>query len=340
MILKNNYDNREINLKFCSDEQAVPCMLDCLRSVYGKSDNYVNPKMFESKYIIENIQQGNIDLFGLITENGESVAAAAVKKNPYFEKAREISGMAVSEGYRGFHTATAFSNYIVKQYENKCPLYAHVVMFSAAAAKSLEDNGFIPTGFIYGVADAKKHLSQLNYKSLKHSWAIYIKSNSQTVVNLLYVPERFAEFICGKYAEFGIKPSVQSSVISPPETSRIKYEQDVYHKTLYIYISVSGSDLREKVSEVEKKYNDRLQTVVLFLNINDAGAVWGFETLSESGYKFTGMKPFCGEFEYIVFAKMNHVFFDMSELKMTDSLKQIFERIGQNLSSRKISRKE
>ncbi|MCL2254333.1 MAG: hypothetical protein FWC09_07790, partial [Lachnospiraceae bacterium] len=235
---------------------------------------------------------------------------------------------AVTDGFKGFHLASAAVKYILKYFGNEQLFYAHAVMFYESAGKALEDSGFVPTGFTYGVCDAKKHLTQLNYKSQKHTWAVYIRNNGKNIIKRVYVPARFTQIVEELYNSIGIFPDINLDYHEPTTESRIQLKQDDYHKTLYLYVIKSGFDLHKRIKEAEQKYNGELQSIVLFLSISDRGAVFGLEKLIKAGYKFTGIKPLCAEHEYAIMSKTNSVYIDFNEMKMTDNMKNIFDKIN------------
>ena len=165
--------------------------------------------------------------------------------------------------------------------------------------------------------------------SRKHSWAVYVKSAGEINIGALYVPPRLTDFVKQIYAELGAEAEINNSGEPAGDTGIVECEQDEYHKTLYAYIKVSGRDLTEEMAAVESGYTDSLQTSVVFLNIQDPAAVYGFEALKEAGYKFAGLKPLCGEHEYIIMSKTNDVVIDASEFQMTDALRRLFVKVGE-----------
>ena len=316
---------------FVTGEEAVKGMRECLLSVYGQKGNYVSPNMMGEDFLLESIQRGGTRLFAAISQDGTAAAAVAAKNNPHFEKSFEICSLAVRPEYRGFRLGDVITGHVLDECgrADSSLFYAHILMFHTRVSTIYEGKGFVPTGFLMGVCDARKHLSELSCHSRKHSWSVYVKNSGQSKPKTLYVSERLTGLIGNVYAALGTAPVIDSSDLNPFEGCHVEYEQDEYHKTLYIYVLTSGNSLREEVEAIERNYADELQTIVLFLNINDTGAVYGYETLKQSGYVLSGIKPLCGDHEYILMSKTKGVVIDTTEFQMTDALKSLFERIGE-----------
>jgi hypothetical protein len=315
-----------MKINFRSGRPAIPDMLDCLTSVYGQKHNYVNPKMFDAADMETHLLKGVMTPFSGVTKDDEAAVCGAVRKAPRFPKAGEICTVAVHEKCRGFHLSNAIISHILENAPDSL-FHAKVVMFMPLAGQNFEDYGFIPTGFLFGVCDAGKHLAELGLTSQKHTWAVYVRNNGQSEVGMLYVPEHLREFVLDRYTALGITPVFGESTIN--KTSQLEYEQDDYHNTMYIYVTGSGEDLAESITLAEARHTAPLQTVILFLNMNDSGAEYGYNILTSLGYAFAGIKPLCGEFEYLLLYKVNEVYLDKTEFKMTAALSCLHERISE-----------
>jgi len=326
-------NNTLLSVAFIKGRDAIPGKISCLISAYGSKDNYVNPRAFEEEYLSDEIRQGKMEVFTGLIEEDKPVVTISAMKNQRFEKAWEICSLAVCTKYKGQNFGSRMVDYVMDFFkENNNPLlYAHVVMFFPLICKACEDNGLVPTGFLFGVCDAKKHMAGLCCKSTKHTWALYVRNNKQSdgETDTLYISRRLNDIINHIYGTLGIKPLINNDEIKPVKLSFIEYEQDEYHKTLYLYITVGGTDLAEKLNQIEENHTGPLQTFIAFLNINDETAIYGYEILSKHGYKFAGLKPLCGEYEYILMTKTINIIINNAELQMTDSLKQLFKRIGE-----------
>lgn len=344
MLLKNRRSGQTIEISFYTDQQAVDIAVSCLISAYGEENNYVKPEMFDKNYLLDGIKRDKMRVFAAVAADGTPAVAVTLFRQPYFENAWEMGAAAVSNSYKGFHLASAIVRHILNKFENASqPLfYAHATLFYTRAGMALEDNGFVPTGFLYAVCDAGKHMSQLNFTSLKHTLALYIRNNGTTDVGKLYVPEHLAEFIMELYGALGISPvlvrsgssrdasgpdATKRDISIPGNPSQLSYEQDEYHLTLYIYIMTCGVDLKSRLKAIECQYTQKLQSMVLHLNINDPGAVYGYEMLKDSGYKFSGIKPLCGDHEYLLMSKFGSSLISTAELQMTDLDRRVYERV-------------
>lgn len=321
-------DDQSFEIFFRTGYAAIKKAIECTVSVYGNARNYANPKALNAQYVEKCVKQGITNVFVGMLKNGTPVATVSAKKTSRFEKAWEVCTLAVREKYRGFHLGRIILHHLIDFYkESGATLYAHAVMFYSFSEKTIEESGFVPTGFLCGVCDAAKHLSQLNSHSKKHTWAVYVTKNGTVQTDTLYVPVRLKDLVYDIYETLGLFPVIDCNCATVGKASRVEHEQDDYHKTLYLYVMVSGEDLQESIQTLEKQYADELQTFIVYLNINDKTATYGFKTLEKSGYDFSGLKPICGDCEYVIFSKTDGVYIDCAELQMTDMLRRLYERI-------------
>jgi len=326
MLVQNKNDSRQIEINFIKGEHAAHGMTECMLSAYGNSGNYFNPGMFDEEHIKSEIKAGSLDVFLGETEDGTPLTTLSARRNPFFEQSLELCSLAVNKDYRGLNLGAVTINHLVNEFK-KSILYARVVTIHTLVADVLESHGLLPFGFTFGVFNAKKHLNELNLKSEKISLGIYVRNNGQSTVKPLYIPEKLAQFTQERYSALGITAEINNKKVQPGEKTQTEYLQDEYNLALSIFVFKCGQDLTERIGEIEKSYTSRLQTFDLYLNINEPSAVYGYEALVKAGYKFAGLMPLCGEYEYIIMSKLNDVFIDTSELVMTEKLTNVFERI-------------
>ena len=320
MLVKNK-NGKELNLDILSGEDAVPGAIECLRLTYGDKENYYNPQAFDEQWVKNEVRAGNIKIFTAIAGNGDPLVTLSATRARNFEKALEAGVLARNPEYAGFNLGDLIIEHTVNECVNagNSLLYACIVMHHSLVGEACEGYGFVPTGFLFGACRDKS--------SQKQSWSVYVKNSGRTEPIALYIPEYIGLFVKEIYESLGISPIIQCPKSPFSAQCELKYEQDEYHNTLYIYISKCGGGLREKISGLEQEYNDNLQTYSIFLNINDPGAVEGFEMLKELGYEFSGLKPLCGNNEFIIMSKTREGLIDYTELKMSSALKSVFERV-------------
>jgi len=330
MLIQNKISKQMLELFFDTGKRAVKGAISCLLRVYGSADQYTYPKMFDEDYLIGKISCGELKVFTGVIKDGTAVVTLSVKHNPG-ERALEIISLAVDPKYRGFGLGEIITEHLISECMDagNSLFYALMVVYHTKSAVVYERKGFIPTGFLMGVCDARKHCTQMNITSQKHSWAVYVKNSENLDIGTIYIPSQLTGFVRQIYSSLRAAPNIISGMHKAADTSFIKYEQDEYHKTLYAYAMECGYDLIKKMEIIEQNYTDELQTVVLFVRINDPSAEYGFTALSEAGYRFTGLKPLCGDHEYLIMSKTKAVIVDKTKFRMTDSLRHILERTGE-----------
>lgn len=326
LVTKNG---KEIKLNILSGERAVSGALECLRRVYGDKDNYIIPGMLEPEWMKNEIREGKLYVFTAITDNGQPIGTLSAKRNRSFEESIDISSLAVVPEYNGFGLGDLLTAHVVSECEKAghSLFYSPIVMWHSITGKIYEKNGFVPTGFLFGFCDAGKHLAELNLTSEKHSVGLYIRHNRKIEGLTIHVPEYIKPFAKEVYASLGVSPTIKCSDKPLERTSVLKYEQDEYHKVLYIDIRKCADDLAQKISLLEREHKDALQTYFIFVNLKDPGAVRGFEVIKELGYEFSGFKPLYAGEDVAILTKKREVVIDYSEMQMTPALKSIFERV-------------
>ena len=316
-----------LELKFLSGEAAAAVTASCLLSVYAKKENYVYPDMLDKEYLATKIRDGGIQVFAAVGGSGTPAATLSCKK-AQGERAVEITALAVHPEYRGFNLGERMTRHLLSECEKAgaSRFYALMVMFHTQSAALYEKLGFVPTGFLFGVCDAKKHLTQLEFATQKHSWCLYVKNNAAADAGAVYVPKCLKALVSEIYASAGASVNIAADACAPAAPGRYSYARDEHHRTLYITVAASGTDLREWLETLEQEHT--LQTAVAYLNISDPGAPHGYETLKAAGYRFAGLKPLCGEHEYMILSKTGRVLIDRAEFQITESVRRLLERIS------------
>jgi len=330
MLLKNR-NGTELDLQLFSGKSEVNNAINCLLSVFGSKENYYHPERFDAEYLENEIEKGNLVLYvGKTKEDGVSVPVITISllKSLYFNKAYEFSTLAVYEKYRGFHASEAFTKMVLEDITKKGEslFYAYAVMFHPHSTITLYENGFVPTGFVPGISRADKFLSQLKLNSQKHTYAIFVKNDKTVTLEPIYVPLQLADLTREVYESLGESPVIETAGDSAARTVT-EHNYDSINETLFVYVFECGTDLPDTVNRLQVEYNTSLFSSIIFLNINEPSAVYGFEVLKNLGYAFNGFMPLCGKCEFAVFTKTDGVYIDYDELQMTDELKSFYERI-------------
>ena len=84
-----------------------------------------------------------------------------------------------------------------------------------------------------------------------------------------------------------------------------------------------GEDLAERMGEIHSMYGAADQTFNLFLNMNSAAGVAAYHELSAMGYFFTGIKPICGEREYMALHRAGDVPVSLDALRLTEPFAEL-----------------
>lgn len=320
---------KNLSFEILGGINAVEGAVECLRSVYVSKDKYFNPKAFDPEWLKNEINAGRMHLFTIMLDDGMSIATCAAKKNTPFDDSLELGMLAVNPAYGRF----GFGSKIFKHTFDECLrreyslYYAYVVMHHSVSGKMLESFGFEPVGVIFADCNIKKNLVPCAV-SQKQSHSVYVKNEKNIGHASIYIPTHIKPFAQEVYESLGV-----SCVVNCDELplfsgdSVLECEQNEKHKTLDIYLWKCGDNLRQSINSLEGDCSGELQTYNIFLNVKDPSAILGLRQLTELGYRFSGMIPLCGNHEFVIMTKTNNVLIDYNELKMSNKLQQLFERI-------------
>lgn len=311
MILRNHRgESLTIQLRQYreGDEEG---MISCIRDEY--ENTYFRRELYDSEYIRKKAKEGGIVFLVAVTDRGEIAGMMILKEFYPRESACEIASQILRKKYRGFGLAMLFFEYGMGILLSR--LYAAAlclpVMFHNVTQRLLQRLKMHATGMLLNVFDLNHIVhSYNNGRNKKHSQGIMIRALEKKDAGTLYIPEEHGVFCRCIYGALGavgriVEIDEQDAEAEPyeevPTCSEIEYINDNVQHSLEIRVFRIGRDLEHRITELYMRYPLRgRQTAVLFLNCNDAGAVWGYGILKKMGYFFAGLKPLCGGPEYMV----------------------------------------
>lgn len=309
-------DRRAFKLRLCRfGEEGELCA--CIREEY--KETYFKREFYLPEQIRKEMESGKITF--LVAEaliegeeregsktTGEIAGMMILKRFDPEENMCEVASQIFKKGYRGYGLAMPFFEYGVEILEARhfsaaCCL---PVMFHDITQRLLYRLDFRATGLILNVF----HMGRIVHsyerdRNKKHSQGIQIKMQEKKDAGVLYLPAEHQKF-CGEiYDTLGAAYQMAEDAVrgkeNMPDTCHVSYTQNEVQCSMTICLHRIGADLMQRVGEFHRRYPlTGMQTANIFLNINDANAVWAYRKLVRQGYFFTGLKPLCARQEYMV----------------------------------------
>lgn len=309
------------------DEQGI---IGCIRDEYGNS--YVKAQWYSKTAIMENAVTGRDIFIVAQLPNGEIAATTALAKIQGRNTAvYEIAAQVVKKKYRGHGIAQKIFEYSLKLLEDKnvSAVYSQPVLFHDITQRLLCSLGFHAVGIVPNIFDLEVlHHSYDNGRNTKMPLGIQVMARRGQNAGRLYLPDRHKAFCRERYEELGAAYEIMESAVENcgkmPADSRFSYSYDRKHKYLEIGILEIGTDFDRQLELLLRTYPLKgKNTANVFINSNDRYAVGAYEKLCKKGFFFTGIKPLCGDGEYIIMHHAGEMPFYLEDLKLNMEFKNI-----------------
>lgn len=306
-------------------------MIDCIRDEYA--DTYFNRNFYEPKEIRKEAESGHILFLVAEAESGE-IAGMLILKQFYPEETMcEIASQIFKKKYRGYGLAALFFAYALEILKSGdySAAYCLPVLFHDITQKLLYRQGLRATGFVLNVFDMDKIThSYKRDRSRKHAQGIQIMALKKQDAGILYLPQEVKTCCKAIYDSLGVAYRIaecgKNPNVPPQMTTVLVTKQDAIQSSLEIHIHRVGADLGKQMEVIQNLYPlTGRQTANIFLNINDRSAVWAYQTLTEQGWFFTGLKPLCSDREYMVLHNAGEMENCMGDYVLTEEFQEIYQ---------------
>jgi hypothetical protein len=315
------------------DEQA---MIACIWNEY--KDTYFKKEFYDPAYLAKHAQDGSIRFFVAETKNHGSVGMMILKQFAPEETMCEIASQIFRKKYRGYRLSTPFFEYAmdILEHEDYSAAYCLPVLFHDISQRAMRRLGLHAAGVILNVFDVECIVhSYDNGRNRKHSQGIQVKALKKKEAGTIYIPTEHTRFAEDLYKNLGVsvqisdsKPDIVETGGKIPEKSVITYREDCVQHNLEIRVQTVGLDLEQRLTELHETFPlKEKQTAGVFLNCSDSNAVWAYELLRKCGYFFTGMRPLCGENEYMVLHNPGDVEIFFEDYHVNDDFARLLEYV-------------
>ncbi len=285
------------------DEEGL---IACIRDEYGET--YFKRSLYHPDSIRSEAERGRITFLTAQTDEGEIAGMMILKEFYPQESMCEIASQIFRKEYRGYGLAMPFFEYGMRILLSRSysAAYCLPVVFHDTTQRLLHRLGLRATGFVLNVFDMEtvRH-SYPGDRNGKHSQGIQIRAVDRRFAGDVYLPERHRAFAGRVYDSLGVSCRMakgeERTGKALPQCCGIRTVRDRAQSSLETCICSVGADLPRRMEALHEKYPLRgKQTANVFLSCSDRYAPWAYRILEEMGYFFTGLKPLCGEREYMV----------------------------------------
>lgn len=282
-------------------------LISCIRDEYG--DTYFKQSFYDPSYIAKTAKEGSITFLVAKTEENMIIGMMVLKQFFPEESMCEIASLILRKHYRGYGLAMEFFKYgmgilMSRSYSAALCL---PVLFHHVTQKLLYLLGLRVTGLILNVFDIESVThSYPKDRNDKHSQGIQIRAMEKQNAGVIYLPYEHRNYCRSVYESLGVsyvlgEETPICNLEKNGELSIIEYRNDERQSSLEIRIHSVGDDLENQILLLHKLFPlKKKQTAGIFLNSNDSRAVWAYRILVKLGYFFSGLRPLCGEKEYMV----------------------------------------
>ena len=300
-------------------------IVNLIRDEYGSS--YRKRELYDVDTILKRQADGIFNFFVAELDSGKIIGVLAFKRNLPRETSCEITVGIILKEYRNFHVFRHFVKYVVAQVlklKNVSAMIGRSVMYHSISQRLMSELGFKPCGFIFSaiIMENFQH-SYTKDENIKHPHAVIIKRCSKVDAGKIFLPKEHWKIAESVYKILGVKVKFNSAENNLVGESKIFLDEDLPQQNCNIFVDFAGSDLKEKILEIESRRTKPLQTFNIFLNISQKSAVTAYKILKSCGYFFAGFEPICLQHEIMILHNPKKVPINFDTLNMTEEFLEL-----------------
>lgn len=298
----------------------------CIEDFYG--DGYPYKEYLDEAYLLEKCASGAMTVLCGVTPDGEIISTSAVRQDEEFAGSALLMLRVVKKAYRGMGIGKAQEECLFRYAERQegvCSLYADVMTHNSISQGSLARRGFVSCGIRMMLYRNPVMVPGLMLaKEGKMSQAVMCRRGCKHWIGVLHCPSEHVGEVRRIYSELGVKCGIAeagrindneqadepiececmlSSSVQMPDRRKtdMSWKEERVHNSYILMVQKIGVDFAKRLAdrmEQIKEHGDA--TVVCYLNLRDFAAVYGYETLRQTGFFFTGLKPLQENAEYLL----------------------------------------
>lgn len=314
-------------------------VLEAIRSIYSVWNyNYVHEEMYKIREYRNMLNSGKYISAMAENEHGQVLGHVALEEHDWFPSLPEICGLTVRPVGQGLHISDKLMEYICEVANNKHlkGLYGMPVTNHPRSQAGVIKLGFTPCGLyrhFSSAATADPLASGRNRAGdgiTVNSLAVKLISDDR--IHKLYLPQDCVSFVRRLFDEIDAKyelltPASDISFGRP----LISYQHDPVNRSLGIKIDNLGDDPESTLDWLKSQEgNGPIETVTVYVKMNDPSCPACYDYLTKKGYVFTGCLPGSSNGDYLIMLDLNITPIDKDKLDLHPRFKEMVDELLPN----------
>ncbi len=308
------------------DESSV---IECVREEYG--DTYYRREYYDEELLRKEVESGKLLLFLACCKDEVCGFQSLIQFAPK-ETRIEAASQIFKKAYRGYGLPFELVKYtyeIARDYHPSC-IYASTVVFHNITQGMCERVGMIPVAFNLGShLTSAMHNSYKLGDSEKYAQAILVLPVDKLDAGRVYIHPDICQKAEKLYSDLGVAADIVTSCEDTDGSAESSFDVSVNEREQSISITVLriGSDLLEKIKEIQASHSGKYWTIQLILPVDRPEAIPAYENLRGAGFYFVGLRPICSETEQIYLQYTGDVYFDFDDFQLTEGFQKLLSMI-------------
>lgn len=298
----------------------------CMYSAYGYE--YLHQAMYKIGHFRELVEEGSFHATLAKNAHGQVLGMGALVKDQDFPGLYEVSNLATKTYARGHGVAKLLFREALREADGLDAegIYCCPVAFHTATQKICEAVGMTPCGFILqgfppnaagGFRDGNRRLD----------YALCANITNKQKHHTLYLAEKIRGIVTEFFDTEKLRYTVEESAEIPQET-RMDVGVDAFTSTASVVADQCGADFESRIAGLlQDREVIASEMIMLFLNVNEKGAVHGYEVLKKHGFLFMGSLPGSLNGDYIIMQQLRGEAFRRDKIKLTPTYAAWLDRI-------------
>ncbi|MBQ7464177.1 MAG: hypothetical protein IJS86_04880 [Lachnospiraceae bacterium] len=307
-----------------------PSVIECVIEEYGYT--YYRREYYDEELLKNEVASGKLLLY--LACCGDEVCGFQSLIRFEGETRIEAASQIFKKAFRGYGLPFELVKYtyeIARSLHPSC-IYASTVVFHNITQGMCEEAGMVPVAFNLGShLTSRMHNSYRLGDSEKYAQAILILPVDKKDAGRIYIHPAVAKKVEKLYldlkVDFDIVTSDEGHKVPAQTESRLDTSINEREQSISIKVFSIGSDLIEKVAQIQSSHSEKYWTIQLILPVDRPEAIAACDELFAKGFYFTGVRALCSETEQIFLQYTGDVYFDFDDFRLTDRFESLLRLI-------------
>ena len=308
------------------DRSVLEGLLLCIREEYG--DTYIDRRIYNLAWLMEETRAGRLITAIAVTDGGEAAACICLRENPPFYGVGDLSMHVVRRAYRHYGIGTHLVAWLMAmpEAERFSAIGSHNATFHTMSQRESYACGLRPCGMLFNLYLSQGFVHSHANIGEKLSYAVAAMPHERRGVRLC-MPSAHQAFAQRYYQSVGV-PVCLIPAGGPAAVSDMTVLEDPAHHTLTLCLERCGADLKEQVLALLERHQDEpMQTAAACVELSSPTAAWGYQVLSDLGFFFSGLQPFCRDRQYLLMHHPMRVKIPFDQMKIDPDYQAMYEEV-------------